>query len=121
VGGIPLERLLPKEKIDAIVERTRYGGGEIVNLLKTGSAYYAPGASVAQMIEAILKDKKRLIPVIAYLDGEYGEKDIYVGVPAIVGAGGVEKVIEIDLTDEERAAFKRSVEAVRAPLRLLDL
>jgi len=121
VGGIPLERLLPKEKIDAIVERTRYGGGEIVNLLKTGSAYYAPGASVAQMIEAILKDKKRLIPVIAYLDGEYGEKDIYVGVPAIVGAGGVEKVIEIDLTDEEQAAFKRSVEAVRAPLRLLDL
>src|SRR5690606_24289481 len=92
VGGIPVEKLLPKEKIDAIVERTRHGGGEIVSLLKTGSAYYAPGASVVQMVEAILKDKKRVIPVIAYLDGEYGEKDIYVGVPAIVGAGGVEKV-----------------------------
>lgn len=121
VGGIPLEKLLPREKIDAIVERTRYGGGEIVNLLKTGSAYYAPGASVAQMVEAIIKDKKRLIPVIAYLNGEYGEEDIYVGVPAIVGAGGVEKVIEIDLTDEERSAFRRSVEAVRQPLQLLDL
>jgi len=120
-GGIPIEKLLPKEKIDAIVERTRHGGGEIVGLLKTGSAYYAPGASVVQMVEAILKDKKRLIPVIAYLDGEYGEKDIYVGVPAILGAGGVEKVIEIDMTDEERAAFKRSVEAVRQPLGLLDL
>src|SRR5690606_40614014 len=97
------------ETIDRIVERTRKGGGEIVSLLKTGSAYYAPGASVVQMVEAILKDKKRVIPVIAYLDGEYGEKDIYVGVPAIVGAGGVEKVIEIDMTEDEKAAFKRSV------------
>ena len=110
-----------RRNIDAIVERTRHGGGEIVSLLKTGSAYYAPGASVVQMVEAILKDKKRVIPVIAYLDGEYGEKDIYVGVPAIVGAGGVEKVIEIDMTEDEKAAFKRSVEAVRQPLSLLEL
>lgn len=121
VGGIPIEKLISKERIDAIVQRTRTGGGEIVSLLKTGSAFYAPGASVVQMVEAILKDKKRLIPVIAYLDGEYGEQDIYVGVPAIVGAGGVEKVIEIDFTDEERAAFQHSVQAVREPLRTLDL
>jgi len=120
-GGIPIEKLLPKETIDRIVERTRKGGGEIVSLLKTGSAYYAPGASVVQMVEAILKDKKRLIPVIAYLNGEYGEKDIYVGVPVILGAGGVEKIIEIEFTEEERAMFKRSVEAVRGPLRLLGL
>src|SRR5690606_20564978 len=97
-GGIPVEKLLPRERIDAIVERTRYGGGEIVNLLKTGSAYFAPGASVIQMVEAILKDKKRLLPVIAYLDGEYDQKDIYVGVPVILGRNGVERVVEIELT-----------------------
>src|SRR5690606_20713170 len=82
-GGIPVEKLIPKERLDAIVERTRYGGGEIVSLLKTGSAYYAPAASVIQMVEAILRDKKRLIPVIAYLDGQFGIHDLYVGVPAI--------------------------------------
>ncbi|MBO8141669.1 MAG: malate dehydrogenase [Firmicutes bacterium] len=120
-GGIPVEKLLPKETLDRIVERTRKGGGEIVSLLKTGSAFYAPGASVVQMVEAIVKDKKRLIPVIAYLNGEYGERDIYVGVPVILGAGGVERVVEIDLTEEERAAFKRSVEAVRKPLQTLEL
>lgn len=118
-GGIPIEKLIPQDRIDAIVERTRKGGGEIVSLLKTGSAYYAPGASVVQMVEAILKDKKRLIPAIAYLDGEYGERDIYVGVPTIIGAGGIEKVIEIDLTPEEKQAFAASVEAVRGPLRTL--
>lgn len=120
-GGIPVEKLLPRERIDAIVERTRYGGGEIVNLLKTGSAYFAPGASVIQMVEAILKDKKRLLPVIAYLDGEYDQKDIYVGVPVILGRNGVERVVEIELTPEEQAAFARSVEAVRGPLSTLGL
>lgn len=120
-GGIPIETLLSKEAIDRIVERTRKGGGEIVGLLKTGSAFFAPGASVAQMVEAILFDKKRLIPVIAHLDGQYGQKDIYVGVPVVLGAGGVEKVVEIELTAEEQAAFQRSADAVREPLALLDL
>lgn len=120
-GGIPIESLLSKEAIDRIVERTRKGGGEIVSLLKTGSAYFAPGASVAQMVEAILLDKKRLIPVIAHLDGQYGQEDIYVGVPVVLGAGGVEKIVEIDLTEEEQAAFQRSADAVRGPLALLDL
>ncbi len=120
-GGIPVEKLIPKERLDAIVERTRYGGGEIVNLLKTGSAYYAPAAATVQMVEAILKDKKRILPAIAYLEGEYGVRDICAGVPVILGAGGVEKVIEIDLTDEEREAFLRSVDAVRGPLSLLNL
>lgn len=121
VGGIPIEHLIPEERIKAIVERTRKGGGEIVNLLKTGSAYYAPGLSVIEMAEAILKDKRRVLPAIAYLNGEYGQQDIYAGVPVILGAGGVERVIEIDLTEEEKAAFERSIEAVRAPLRLLGL
>src|SRR5690606_3787131 len=120
-AGIPVEQLIPKERLDAIVERTRYGGGEIVNLLKTGSAYYAPAAATVQMVEAILKDKKRILPAIAYLEGEYGVRDICAGVPVILGAGGVEKVIEIDLTDEEREAFLRSVDAVRGPLSLLNL
>jgi len=120
-GGIPVEKLIPKERLDAIVERTRFGGGEIVNLLKTGSAYYAPGAAAVQMAEAILKDKKRILPAIAYLEGEYGERDVCAGVPILLGAGGVERIFEIDLTEEERAAFKRSVEAVRGPLSLLQL
>lgn len=121
VGGIPIEHLIPEVRIKAIVERTRKGGGEIVNLLKTGSAYYAPGLSVIEMAEAILKDKRRVLPAIAYLDGEYGQRNIYAGVPVILGAGGVERVIEIDLTPEEKQAFERSIEAVRAPLRLLGL
>lgn len=121
VGGIPIEHLIPEVRIRAIVERTRRGGGEIVNLLKTGSAYYAPGLSVIEMAEAILKDKRRVLPAIAYLNGEYGQRDVYAGVPVIMGAGGVERVIEIDLTPEEREAFERSIEAVRAPLRLLGL
>ena len=120
-GGIPVEKLIPKERLDAIVERTRKGGGEIVNLLKTGSAYYAPGASVAEMVEAILLDQKRLIPAIAYLNGEFGHRDIYVGVPVILGERGVERVVEIELTPEEQEAFARSVEAVRAPLKTLTL
>jgi len=119
-GGIPIEKLLPRERIDALVERTRKGGAEIVNYLKTGSAFYAPGASVVQMIEAILKDKKRILPVAACLQGEYGEKDIYLGVPAIIGGNGVEKIIEIDLTPEERAALDKSIQSVRKVMALLD-
>jgi len=121
VGGIPVTQLLPAERITALVERTRKGGGEIVALLKTGSAFYAPGAAVVQMVEAILKDKKRVLPVAAYLDGEYGERDIYVGVPAVIGAGGVERVLEIELNEEERAGFARSVASVRNLLAALNL
>ncbi|MFZ5897807.1 MAG: malate dehydrogenase [Bacillota bacterium] len=119
-GGIPIEKLIPRDRIEAMVERTRKGGGEIVNLLKTGSAYYAPGAAAIQMVEAIIKDKKRILPVAAYLNGEYGEKDIYAGVPAVLGANGVERVIELDLTDEETAALKNSINAVREVLNRLN-
>lgn len=118
-GGIPIEKLIPAERIDAIVERTRKGGAEIVNYLKTGSAYYAPGASAAQMVEAILRDKKRILPIAANLQGEYGQKDIYLGVPAIIGASGVEKIIEIDLTAEEEAMLNKSIKAVRNTMELV--
>lgn len=121
VGGIPVEHLISKERLDAIVERTRYGGGEIVSLLKTGSAYYAPSRSIVDMVEAVIKDKKRVLPAIAYLEGQYGESDIYAGVPVILGSKGVERVIEIDLTPEEKEAFARSVNSVREPLRELGL
>ncbi|MDA8345241.1 MAG: malate dehydrogenase [Thermaerobacter sp.] len=121
VGGIPVEKLVPKDRLDAIVARTRTGGGEIVNLLKTGSAYFAPGASTAEMVEAVLGDQKRVLPVVAHLDGEYGQKNIYVGVPALIGKNGVEKVFEIDFTDEEASAFQNSVQGVRGPLSVLGL
>jgi malate dehydrogenase len=114
VGGIPITRLMSKEKLDAIVQRARDGGAEIVSLLKTGSAYYAPAAATAQMVEAIVKDKKRLIPCAAYCDKEYGVGGFYVGVPVILGAGGVEKVVQIDLTEQERADFQKSVTAVKS-------
>lgn len=113
VGGIPVTQLLAKEKLDAIVDRARKGGAEIVGLLKTGSAYYAPAAATAQMVEAIVKDKKRLIPCAAYCDSEYGVGGYYVGVPVILGSGGVEKIVELDLTEEETADFKNSVDAVQ--------
>ncbi len=113
VAGIPITELLPKERIDGIVQRTRDGGAEIVNLLKVGGAYYAPGAAVVEMIEAILKDKKKILPCAAYLDGQYGVKGLYVGIPVKLGRGGVEQVIEIKLTPEEQTAFKKSVSAVR--------
>ncbi|HUW64718.1 MAG TPA: malate dehydrogenase [Spirochaetia bacterium] len=112
-GGIPISQLLPADKIEALVQRTRQGGAEIVNYLKTASAFYAPGASVIQMAEAILKDKKRILPVAAYLNGEYGEKDLYLGVPAVIGAGGVEKVIEIELNAGEKEMLGKSVVSVR--------
>lgn len=118
-GGIPLEKLISQDRLDAIVERTRKGGGEIVNLLGNGSAYYAPAASLTQMVEAILKDKKRIIPTIAYLEGEYGYEDIYVGVPTILGGDGVEKVFELELTEEEQQAFAKSVDSVRSVMAAL--
>ncbi|MCX6639211.1 MAG: malate dehydrogenase [bacterium] len=113
VGGVPLTDLLPKERIDAIVERTRKGGGEIVGLLKTGSAYYAPAAAVVQMCESIALDKRRVLPCAAWLTGEYGLKDLFMGVPAILGKNGVEKVCEISFNDEEKALFMKSSEAIR--------
>ncbi|MDV2885905.1 malate dehydrogenase [Alkalihalophilus pseudofirmus] len=118
-GGVPLEKLIPQDRIEAIVERTRKGGGEIVGLLGNGSAYYAPAASLAQMVEAILKDKKRVIPTIAYLEGEYGYEDLYAGVPTILGGDGIEKVIELDLTDEEKSALEKSVESIRNVMQAL--
>nr|WP_255573178.1 malate dehydrogenase [Anoxybacillus sp. ST4] len=118
-GGIPLETLIPKERLDAIVERTRKGGGEIVNLLGNGSAYYAPAASLAEMIEAIVKDQRRVLPAIAYLEGEYGYEGIYLGVPTILGGNGIEKVIELELTEEEKAALAKSVESVKNVMNVL--
>lgn len=118
-GGVPLDKLMSQERLDAIVERTRKGGGEIVSLLGNGSAYYAPAASLTQMVEAIVKDKKRVIPTIAYLEGEYGFKDLYVGVPTILGGDGIEKIIELDLTEAEKAALAKSVESVRSVMAAL--
>ena len=114
VGGIPIRRLLSEEKLQAIVERARNGGAEIVSLLKTGSAYYAPAAATAQMVEAIARDKKRLIPCAAYCDKEYGVGGYYVGVPVILGQGGVEKIVELKLDSQEQAAFDNSVAAVKS-------
>ncbi len=121
VAGIPLPDLLPKDKIDAIVERTRKGGAEIVNLLKTGSAYYAPSAAVKQMVEAILKDKKKILPCAAYLEGEYGINGLFVGVPCKLGARGIEEIIKIKLTDEENAALQKSAAAVKELVGVLNL
>lgn len=118
-GGIPIEKLIPSERLADLVERTRKGGAEIVNYLKTGSAYYAPSAAAVQMIEAILKDKKRIMPVAAYLQGEYGEHDIYLGVPAVIGGNGVEKILEIKLTADEKAALYKSIQSVRNLMALL--
>jgi malate dehydrogenase len=119
VAGIPLPDLLPADRIAAIVDRTRKGGAEIVNLLKTGSAYYAPSAAVVEMVEAILKDKKKILPCAAYLDGEYGIKGLYAGVPVKLGARGVEQIIEIKLTAEEKAAFDKSAASVRELVTIL--
>lgn len=118
-GGIPVEQLIPPDRLGEIAHRTRCGGGEIVELLKTGSAYYAPGAAIAEMLEAIVRDKRRILPVAAYLNGEYGEQDVYAGVPAIIGKNGVERVIEIALTDPELGSLKASIKAVREVLSKL--
>lgn len=121
VAGIPIPELLPKDKVDAIVQRTRDGGIEVVNLLKSGSAYYAPASSVVQMVEAILLDEHRILPCAAYLEGEYGYKGIFMGVPVQLGEGGLEKVIEIKLTAEEKSALDRSAAAVRELVEKLPL
>jgi malate dehydrogenase len=113
VGGIPVTQLIGAERLEEIVQRTRAGGAEIVGLLKTGSAYYAPAAASAQMVEAIVRDKKRLIPCAAYCDQEYGVGGYYVGVPVVLGEGGVERIIELELNAEEQAAFQKSVDAVK--------
>src|SRR5882724_8036425 len=113
VSGIPITELLPKDAIDAIVQRTRDGGIEVVNLLKAGSAYYAPASSIVQMVEAILLDRHRILPCAVYLNGEYGYRDLFLGVPARLGARGLEKVIEIKLTVEEKSSLDRSAAAVR--------
>jgi malate dehydrogenase len=113
IAGVPLPQLLSADRIDQIVDRTRNGGAEIVSLLKTGSAYYAPSASVVEMVDAILLDKKRVLPCAAYLEGEYGIDGIFLGVPCVLGAGGVEKVLEVELTDEERSSLQSSADAVR--------
>jgi malate dehydrogenase len=113
VSGIPITQLLPADKIEAINKRTRSGGGEIVALLKTGSAFYAPAAAAIQMAEAYLKDKKRLLPAAALLEGEYGYNDLYMGVPVIIGAGGVEKIVQVELDENEKAMLDNSAKAVR--------
>ena len=121
VAGIPLPDLLPKERIDAIVDRTRKGGAEIVNLLKTGSAYYAPSAAAVEMVEAILKDKRKILPCAAYLDGEYGVKGLFFGVPVKLGAKGIEEIIQIKLTAEENTALQKSSLSVRELVTMLGL
>jgi malate dehydrogenase len=121
VGGIPVSEMLPKAKLDAIVQRTRDGGAEIVSLLKTGSAYYAPSAAGAEMVESILLDKKRILPCAAYLDGEFGVKGYYVGVPVKLGAKGVEQIIEVKLTPEEQAMFNKSVDSVKELVKVMGI
>lgn len=121
VSGIPVEHLIPKDRLDAIVQRTRDGGIEIVNYLKTGSAFYAPSAAVVQMAEAILKDKKRILPCCVWLEGEYGLSDTMVGVPVILGGDGVEKIVEIQLTDDEQAALKTSADHVKEMIQKVQL
>ena len=120
ISGIPIEHFLAQERIDALVERTRKGGAEIVGYLKTGSAYYAPSAAAVQMVEAIVKDKNRILPCAAYLTGEYGEEGIFLGVPCKLGEGGLQEILEVDLTDGEKAALAKSAHHVRDTLAALD-
>jgi malate dehydrogenase len=121
VSGIPVTQLIARDVLDKIVERTRGGGAEIVKHLKTGSAYYAPSSGAVQMVEAIVRDQKRILPCAAWLNGEYGMKDLFLGVPCKLGRKGLEKVIEVELTPDERAALEKSAEAVREPMRALTL
>jgi malate dehydrogenase len=120
VSGIPVSQLMDKARLDAIVDRTRNGGAEIVAFLKTGSAYYAPSAAAVQMVEAIALDKKRILPCSAWLQGEYGLKDVFCGVPCKLGRGGLEQIVAIKLTDEERAALSASAESVRVTQKVVD-
>ena len=120
VSGIPITALMAPERIEALVQRTRDGGAEIVNYLKTGSAFYAPGAAIAQMVESILKDKKRILPCAALLRGEYGQEGIFMGVPVKLGAGGMEEVVELELAPEEQAAFDESADHVRELIKTLE-
>lgn len=119
VAGIPIPELLSKEKVDAIVQRTRDGGIEIVNYYKTGSAYYAPSSAVVEMVDAVLRDKKKVLPCAAYLQGEYGMSDVYLGVPVKLGRRGVEEIIQVRLQEDEKAALEKSAEAVRELFRIL--
>jgi malate dehydrogenase len=119
VAGIPITELIPKERLEAIIKRTRQGGAEIVNLLKTGSAYYAPSAAAVEMVEAILKDKKKILPCAVYLEGEYGISGLFVGVPVKLGAKGVEQIIEIKLTPEEKGALDKSAASVRELVKVI--
>lgn len=119
-GGIPLDTLISESRLEEIVERTRKGGGEIVGLLGNGSAYYAPAAALVEMTEAILKDQRRILPAIAYLEGEYGYSELYLGVPVILGGNGIEKVMELDLTAEEKTALDKSVQSVKDVMEVLD-
>ncbi|WAH37949.1 malate dehydrogenase [Alicyclobacillus dauci] len=119
VGGVPLEKFLSKERIEEIVQRTRTGGGEIVGLLGNGSAYYAPAASLTQMAESIIKDKRRLLPAIAYLEGEFGYDNLFLGVPTVLGANGIEKIVELELLPEEKAALDKSAESVRKVIQVV--
>lgn len=120
VGGLPLSHWMSPERIDAIVTRTRQGGGEIVSLLKTGSAFYAPSAAVLQMVDAIMLNKKRIVPAAAYLEGEYGVNNLFIGVPVVLSEKGVEKIIELELTDEERKGFDNSISAVKELLEAME-
>ena len=119
VGGVPLQSLIPAQRLEEIVQRTRVGGGEIVSLLGNGSAYYAPAAAMVEMAEAILKDQKRVLPAIAYLEGEYGYDGIYLGVPTLLGAGGIEKIFELELTADEKTALDQSADAVKDVMKAL--
>jgi malate dehydrogenase len=121
VSGIPVTQLLERGRLDAIVDRTRNGGAEIVKFLKTGSAYYAPSSGVVQMAEAIVRDQKRILPCAAWLAGEYGMKDLFLGVPCKLGRRGLERVIEVQLTADERAALDKSAQAVREPMKAVKL
>lgn len=119
ISGIPLTQLLPMDRIEALIQRTRKGGAEIVGYLKTGSAYYAPSAAAVQMVEAIVRDKRRILPCAAHLQGEYGEEGIFLGVPCKLGEGGLKEILQVELTDSEQAALRTSAAAVRETMAAL--
>ena len=121
VKGIPLSDILTDDKIDKLVERTRHGGAEIVSLLKTASAYYAPAASSFEMVKAVLKDEKRMLPVSAYLDGEYEASDVYVGVPAVIGKDGAERIIDVKLDADESKSLRHSIDSVKSMISKLTI